>query len=89
MKYAFLGCIFFGISNFISGELGGRLGVPGGYPFFIGNIICWFLYHTVDSIVTKKETGKFWFKENSIYYDLENKSVKWLSFFALLIRGIV
>jgi hypothetical protein len=87
--YAFLGCIFFGVSNFISGELGGRLGVPGGYPFFIGNIICWIVYHLVIAISALKSKGHLWSQNESMYYDSNTKTIRWDSYLALLMRSVV
>jgi hypothetical protein len=45
LLYAVLGCICFGSCTFLQGDLGGRLGIAGAYPFFIGNFICWGVYH--------------------------------------------
>jgi hypothetical protein len=85
--YAFIGCVLFGTSNFITGHLSGKLGVPGGYPSFIGNFLCWFLYHLCDSIYTKKMRGYFWNKHDSLYWDGFHRRPNYYSIYALILRG--
>lgn len=45
LKWTFAACFFFGTSNFLTGHLSSKLGIAGGYTFFIGNLISWLAYH--------------------------------------------
>jgi hypothetical protein len=87
IKWAFLTAFLYGNSNFISGELSSRLGPAGGYPFFIGNLLSWTIFHVIIGCKLKKRKGVFWSKSESMYYDENSKKIKWLSVMGPLCRG--
>lgn len=89
LKWAFLTCFLMGTSNFLTGELSGRLGTAGCFPFFIGNIISWIVYHLVVGIQHKRNHGVFWMKETSTYYDPVNDKINWKTVRGPIFRGIV
>jgi hypothetical protein len=84
-----MACFFFGTSNFLSGHLSAKLGVAGGYPFFIGNLFSWLLYHTVIGIQNKKDSGEFWSKDTSTYFDRYTNEFQLHRLMGPLTRGVV
>lgn len=89
LKWSFLTCFLMGTSNFITGELSGRLGTIGCYPFFIGNILCWFFYHLYTAYQEHKIYGEYWSKETSIYFHHETGKFNWTKALGPLLRGCV
>ncbi|CDW80993.1 UNKNOWN [Stylonychia lemnae] len=89
LKWTFMACFFFGTSNFLTGHLSAKLGVEGGYPFFIGNLFSWMMYHLYIGIENYKTFDSFWNKETSTYYDVHTDKFRFSYLLGPILRGIV
>lgn len=89
LKWTFAACIFFGTSNFLTGHLSTKLGTAGGYPFFIGNLISWILYHSFIGYHNRELTGSLWNKETSTYYDVHTGKIELSRLMGPISRGII
>jgi drug/metabolite transporter (DMT)-like permease len=88
LPWAFGACLFFGTSNFLSGDLSGRLGPAGGYTFFIGNIIGSVLYHGYTAYKNKQENDVYFSRETSMYYDFKEDKISKARLLGPFLRGI-
>ena len=66
-----------------------KLGTAGGYPFFIGNLISWALYHTYYGLENKSITGHYWTKDTSTYYDHHTGEFRFSRLLGPISRGLV
>lgn len=73
----------------MTGHLSAKLGTAGGYPFFIGNLLAWMIYHIVIGIQNMKMTDDFWNKETSTYFEIHTQKFMFSYLMGPILRGIV